>query len=198
MTESRNSVRKEKLARFLKDCLFVGCLKGFEHFEVYSRGREEILCTVKSTLGDSNAIYLIGGYARYNRPFVWLRSSNERYLRLATDDVTSKDVPLNLNSTNNWKKQDVEIWDILEELIQRTAGPTKIDNPFQIDFSELYALSPFQRFFLSGALVTFLKRIFEKRPSFDSLVFRDIGQLLDLHFESITHLTTSGSVLSGT
>ncbi|KAJ1497632.1 hypothetical protein HMI54_013468, partial [Coelomomyces lativittatus] len=35
-----------KLGAFLSDCLFVGCLKGFKYFEVYLRGREELLVRV--------------------------------------------------------------------------------------------------------------------------------------------------------
>ncbi|RUP48560.1 hypothetical protein BC936DRAFT_144393 [Jimgerdemannia flammicorona] len=35
-----------RLGTFLADCLTVGCLKGFRHFEVYLRGREELLLRV--------------------------------------------------------------------------------------------------------------------------------------------------------
>ncbi|CAG8541581.1 12013_t:CDS:2 [Ambispora leptoticha] len=35
-----------RLNAFLSDCLSVGCLKGFKHFEVYLRGREELLLRV--------------------------------------------------------------------------------------------------------------------------------------------------------
>ncbi|CAI2191002.1 189_t:CDS:2 [Funneliformis geosporum] len=35
-----------RLSMFLADCLSVGCLKGFKHFEVYLRGREELLLRV--------------------------------------------------------------------------------------------------------------------------------------------------------
>ncbi|GBB88425.1 hypothetical protein RclHR1_00150021 [Rhizophagus clarus] len=35
-----------RLSLFLADCLSVGCLKGFKHFEVYLRGREELLLRV--------------------------------------------------------------------------------------------------------------------------------------------------------
>ncbi|CAG8511055.1 15070_t:CDS:2 [Funneliformis mosseae] len=35
-----------RLSVFLADCLSVGCLKGFKHFEVYLRGREELLLRV--------------------------------------------------------------------------------------------------------------------------------------------------------
>ncbi|CAG8633722.1 4502_t:CDS:2, partial [Cetraspora pellucida] len=35
-----------RLSAFLADCLSAGCLKGFKHFEVYLRGREELLLRV--------------------------------------------------------------------------------------------------------------------------------------------------------
>ncbi|RIA87917.1 hypothetical protein C1645_776268 [Glomus cerebriforme] len=35
-----------RLSLFLVDCLSVGCLRGFKHFEVYLRGREELLLRV--------------------------------------------------------------------------------------------------------------------------------------------------------
>lgn len=36
-----------RLALFLNDCLAMGCLRGFKHFELYLRGKEELVCRVE-------------------------------------------------------------------------------------------------------------------------------------------------------
>lgn len=45
MAEHKQSVTN-RLAAFLQDCLSVGSLKGFKYFEVYLRGREELILRV--------------------------------------------------------------------------------------------------------------------------------------------------------
>eukprot|EP00052_Salpingoeca_macrocollata_P014103 m.110222 g.110222 ORF g.110222 m.110222 type:complete len:114 (+) comp19182_c0_seq2:121-462(+) len=40
--------RKAKLATFLADMLRVGCVKGFKYFQLYMRGREELIIIIKN------------------------------------------------------------------------------------------------------------------------------------------------------
>lgn len=37
---------QSRLSDFLAECLTVGCLRGFKHFELYLRGREELLVKI--------------------------------------------------------------------------------------------------------------------------------------------------------
>ena len=48
-------------------------------------------------------MFLIAGYARYNCPYVWIRSNHHRLIKLMGDVESEKDSPLRLKSTNSWK-----------------------------------------------------------------------------------------------
>eukprot|EP00301_Raphidiophrys_heterophryoidea_P023437 c7329_g1_i2.p1 GENE.c7329_g1_i2~~c7329_g1_i2.p1 ORF type:complete len:131 (-),score=14.02 c7329_g1_i2:498-851(-) len=62
---------------FQKEILGFGSLRGFVHFSTYLRGREELLLTVFNyTDGykrpEDCTDFLVGCYARYQKPFVWV------------------------------------------------------------------------------------------------------------------------------
>ncbi|CAG8742646.1 6344_t:CDS:2 [Gigaspora margarita] len=161
-----------RLSAFLADCLSVGCLKGFKHFEVYLRGREELLLRVyidgqKQNSEESdrmiyNSLSLAKfqlsngsdftemtsspsspldedlekatGYARYKRPYVWLRSNHKRLIQLQDDQKLETDNPLKLDTIAAWKTQDVKLWDIIAEVITLSLSPPP-ENPFEINHS---------------------------------------------------------------
>ena len=109
-------------------------------------------------------VFLIGGYARYNCPYVWLRSNHHRRLNFVKS--SDKDLPLKLNSTENWKKvsraphgnrlalapahtspsptqNPVAVWDIVAELVSLNVTPAPA-NPFALSMP-LMAQIPAER-----------------------------------------------------
>ncbi len=52
-----------------------------------------------------DVVFLIGGYAKYKSPFVWVRSNHTKLLDTngSTSKPANKDTPLELNTTTNWK-----------------------------------------------------------------------------------------------
>ena len=48
-------------------------------------------------------MFLIAGYARYNCPYVWIRSNHDRLVRFSSEDTSEKDFPLQLKTTSAWK-----------------------------------------------------------------------------------------------
>ena len=53
-------------------------------------------------------MFLIAAYARYSRPYVWVRSNHERIISVsdsATQYQSEKDYPLNLTSTAKWTEE---------------------------------------------------------------------------------------------
>ena len=69
------SVSASAMEEFYRDLLRFGCLRGFKHFVLYLRGREELLVTVRRPPSGEGVPYLVGAYARYNFPYVWLRTA---------------------------------------------------------------------------------------------------------------------------
>lgn len=52
-------------------------------------------------------MFLIAGYARYNCPYVWIRTNHERLVQFASPSKTEKDFPLQLKSTLSWKEKGI-------------------------------------------------------------------------------------------
>lgn len=52
-------------------------------------------------------MFLIAAYARYSRPYVWVRTNHERIIpvRDSSQGQNEKDYPLNLMSTAKWTEQ---------------------------------------------------------------------------------------------
>lgn len=80
-SESKKNLR-EKLSTAIKDSLSLGCLRGFEYFDLFSRGKEELVITIQkqhtiSRNGPRDAnqegsyLFLLGSYQKYRSPFVW-------------------------------------------------------------------------------------------------------------------------------
>eukprot|EP00158_Paraphelidium_tribonemae_P003649 Partr_v1_DN26279_c2_g1_i2_m48475 putative NA len=114
----------------------------------------------------SKTAFLIAGYVRYERPYVWIRSHHYRLLRKVDgepispglDQPPSLDDPMKLQSVKDWKEKDIRVWDIVDEVLQVSAG-TPLANPFAInhDYYNLNSLpvSVIQ----TGAMISFLKRL---------------------------------------
>ena len=70
------------MENFSKQILRLGAMKGFRHVSFYLRGREELLVTVRSPVGDTGSavsaeqtVFLLAGYELYQRPYVWVSQS---------------------------------------------------------------------------------------------------------------------------
>ena len=89
---------------------------------------------------EDEATFLIGGYAHYNVPYVWVRTGHSLLgcFQLGTD--SNFDAPMGLRSTHAWKSQTVHVWQIVAELIAAAAAPSP-HNPFAVDRASLELLS---------------------------------------------------------
>lgn len=131
-----------------------------------------------------NIVYLIGGYAKYKQPYVWLRSNLNK--EIANKDT--KDVPLKLETTDTWKANPgaIHVWHIVAELVKSTLFPAP-ENPLAVDHTFFDSLPPDEQAIASGALAGFLQEIYvavnDKGHSVVSeLVLTDLRALLDRHF----------------
>lgn len=70
-------------------------------------------------------VFLIGGYARYQTPFVWLRSGV-----LEGHEEQDRDVPLELKSTEKWSTtKRASVWGIVAELVRLTVKYLPLSSP---------------------------------------------------------------------
>lgn len=84
--------------------------------------------------------FLIAGYARYKRPYVWLRSNHQKIAKISPDLSTSveNDAPVKLASVDKWiSSEDIKLWEILSEIILLSHGALNIvtsnGNPFTLE-----------------------------------------------------------------
>ena len=155
--------KDKRMDAFAKETSRLGTLRGFKHFEVELRGREELLVTLQigsepspsveiEPMAQSNAlppaspcnreresprwgdlkpsdlglaqkvVFLVGGYAHYNCPYVWVREGHA-LLGPAFYHADAMDVPVRLNSTQAWRNHTVAIWEIVGELVCAYTSP---------------------------------------------------------------------------
>lgn len=145
--------RDKRMDAFAREIFRLGTLRGFQHFDVQMRGREELLVMLivdgtPQTPGEREPVpvstippaspsererkwdkdelpecgqrltFLVGGYAHYNCPFVWVRTGHE-LLGPAYAHADCRDVPLRLKSTQDWKHRSVAAWEIVAELVMQ-------------------------------------------------------------------------------
>ena len=102
-----------------------------------------------------DVVYLVGAYARYNWPYVWLRAGGNN----TGSDLHAqgaRDVPLELRTTAAWGDEGVHVWHVVHELIQRSFAVPPV-SPFAVDRQALMRLPALQRALAAGALAAFFK-----------------------------------------
>ncbi|XP_043539401.1 uncharacterized protein si:dkey-19b23.7 [Chiloscyllium plagiosum] len=103
-------------------------------------------------------LFLLACYAKYQCPYVWIRSNHERIIKATGGDWACKDSPLKLNSTRDWRQNGGQIWEIVAELVELCTWPTP-SNPFTLDIQYFESLPLIERFLATGAVADFLQRI---------------------------------------
>ena len=147
-----------------------------------------LMCTrtCAYTQDEKYTMFLVAGYARYSRPYVWIRSNHERLVQFSSDSKEEKDFPLQLTSTTKWMEggmfamctttssddiytsfslslEGIAVWDIIAEVVQVCTVPCP-PNPFAVDFDYFDALPLSERALSSGAMVNFLRQLQASGP----------------------------------
>lgn len=179
---ARPSANATAAAAAAAGLLRLGTLRGFKHFELRARSREEVLLTVttcdeprlqvvlsRRKKGDGvgptadselaarplareqrgTAVFLLAAYTRYRScPYVWLRACS---LGVRT---SSEDLPLELQTTQQWREKAHILADVVEDLVQSVCLP--VDNAFDVDFAFVERLEGVERACCQAALIDFL------------------------------------------
>ncbi|XP_068689729.1 uncharacterized protein [Montipora foliosa] len=137
---------------------------------------------------DKSTLFLIAAYARYNCPYVWVRSNHDRLVAFcggSENKEKQKDSPLKLKSTADWKQRDTKLWDIIAEVVKLCMYPSPL-NPFSVDFKYFEGLPLVQRVIASGAMVHFLQKVVTSGDhAYNARVFDDLGEITRRHFKDL-------------
>lgn len=137
---------------------------------------------------DKSTLFLIAAYARYNCPYVWVRSNHERLVAFCGDSSSKekqKDSPLKLKSTVDWKQRDTKLWDIIAEVVKLNMHPSPL-NPFAVDFKYFEGLPLAQRVIATGAMAHFLQKVVASGDhAYNARVFDDLGEITRRHFKDL-------------
>jgi len=154
----------------------------------------------RAVSGARSTTFLVGAYAKYDRPYAWVRSGP---LAGVADDAAEQDLPLDLECTKRWEEGAHRAWDVVEELVRMRVFPAPA-NAFEVDHVALRNRYPRDdRYLITGALVAFLRDVAadegaaaaarrgESGGTFDAAVTRDLEKLVRRHFadvpERLTH-----------
>lgn len=136
-----------------------------------------------------STLFLLACYARYHRPYAWVRTNHHRLIRLNAQDATEKDHPLKLRSTSQWNLPGrVRVWDIMAELVTISCQPMP-PNPFQVDFDYFDTLEPHERALASGAMTRILLQILTTGTRrYNTKVKDDLLLISQRHFASMVYV----------
>jgi len=222
---------------FAKETFRLGTLRGFRHFEVELRGREELLVTVhlgempspslgiepmsqssalppaspcnreresprwgdlKFGIGEVSpkVVFLIGGYAHYNCPYVWVREGHS-LLGPAFEHADAMDVPVRLSSTQAWRNRSVSVFEIVGELVSAYTSPSPT-NPFELLPHVVEELPLVDAILASAGLAAFLREVHISSTPYAPHVEPDLMRMLDFHFSRLPRLAPELSPPSAT
>ena len=142
---------------------------------------------------NKSTLFLIAAYARYNYPYVWIRSNHNRIVQLTgkndAEIEQQKDSPLRLKSTENWKKKGTKLWEIIAEVIQMCMFPSPL-NPFAVDHRYFDSLPLAERIIATGAMANLLQEILANgNHSYNAKVFDDLHEITRRHFRDLHAMT---------
>jgi hypothetical protein len=139
-----------------------------------------------------HATFLVGGYAHYNCPYVWVREGHGLLGSFASE--ASFDAPLQLQSVAAWPSRTVYVWEIVAELVQAVvrAPPS---NPFELAPGVAAAFAS-QRpasdaMLASAALAHFLRELYLSRSQFSRAVEGDYLDVVEAHVRLLPPLAAS-------
>eukprot|EP00127_Corallochytrium_limacisporum_P003689 Clim_evm21s152 gene=Clim_evmTU21s152 len=145
-----------------------------------------------------NAItFLVAAYARYQAPYVWVRTNHERLLSKyihnpAVTVETLRDRPLKLRSTLQWSNREVPLWEVVSEAIG-VAYSVPPSNPFAIDYKVLEDMEPAYRILATSGLMEFLFKVYtEGSARYIAKVWEDLVELQKVHYAAIAEVADKG------
>lgn len=152
---------------------------------------------------EDEAVYLIGSYMHYRRPYVWVRSgfsflpafnSPGGVREARAFDV---DTPVRLRSTDSWSEHGsasaphVHVWDVVGDIVRVSrARPPR--NPFEVDLDALRAAQPLERLHATAALLHFLREL-HLSDAHAELVERDYLHVLTAHYAALADVASPPS-----
>ncbi|XP_036072601.1 uncharacterized protein si:dkey-19b23.7 isoform X1 [Oryzias melastigma] len=140
-------------------------------------------------------LFLLAGYVKYGRPYAWIRSNHERLVNIGGTDSMVKDTPMKLKSITDWQTRGIRVWDMVSELVSLCTVPSP-SNPFALDMRYVKSLPLPDRFFVTGALMSFLETyvVYGDRDQlhYDKVV-EEVKPLRRLHVQSLLELRRLGN-----
>ncbi|XP_078525811.1 uncharacterized protein LOC144798687 isoform X2 [Lissotriton helveticus] len=135
-------------------------------------------------------LFLLAAYAKYGRPYVWLRSSPRHLINRGYTGALTQDVPLKLGTTSEWSRRDVRLWDVVSEVVSICTWPPP-QNPLSVDLIFLGSLALAERYLASGAMLHVLRKILlhgshGAEPC--KYVWEEMGHLTSIHFQALRDL----------
>ncbi|KAI8851298.1 hypothetical protein BC829DRAFT_387104, partial [Chytridium lagenaria] len=142
---------------------------------------------------DSITAFLIAAYARYKRPFVWLRSNHRKLVRLSEDQELEADMPLKLDSTNGWAEgRDVKLHHVVSEVLNLVLLPAPL-NPFAVHHAFFDGLPLEESVVSAGALIDFLQLLVTYDTPYAGQVLEDLKTLQNRYWKDIYELVSKSS-----
>ena len=211
------------LRDFIRRLQNVGALRGFKHFTLELKSSEELIVTLKcpvdadfvqranklkrdpistqkglSSVAEQSAdtilrypvnSFLLTCYKdTAKRPLVWSSAA------LDPRHGTRND-PVRLSTTYQWKcGEDVKPYDVISELVRHFTPD--VQNALQIDLDALRppAMTPFDGYLMTGALMNTLWEVFGNVTSGDFFI-RDNASLIEADLNALSSLHYSLSLL---